>query len=49
MNFKIATDSQDIKTCYKLRDLIFIKEQNVPLERERDAEDDFAVHFLFII
>lgn len=46
MNFKIAKTIDDINICYKLRELIFIKGQNVPIDREKDADDNIAVHFL---
>ncbi len=47
MKVKIA-DINDINICYKLREIIFIKGQNVPPERERDAYDKVATHFLLI-
>jgi len=46
MNFKVAQTPKDISTCYKLREIIFIKGQNVPIDRERDADDNIATHFL---
>lgn len=46
MNIKIAKETNDINTCYKLREIIFIKGQNVSEERERDNLDKIAVHFL---
>lgn len=49
MKFKIAKTAEDINTCYKLREIIFIKEQDVPADRERDIEDDTAEHFLLLI
>lgn len=46
MKFKIAKTLDDIKICHKLREIIFIKEQNVPLSVEKDSKDDSAIHFL---
>jgi len=46
MEVKIAKSSEEIDICYKLRETIFIKEQNVPVNRERDNDDNFAIHFL---
>lgn len=48
MKFKIAQTKNDIKTCYELREIIFIKEQNVPIELERDSKDNIATHFLLL-
>lgn len=48
MKFKIANKPDDIKICHKLREIIFIKEQNVPLSVEKDAKDSLAVHFLLL-
>ncbi len=46
MKVKIAKNIDDINICYKLREIVFIKEQNVPIDRERDEQDKIAVHFL---
>lgn len=46
MKFKIAKTTEDIDTCYKLRETIFIQGQDVPADRERDIEDYSAEHFL---
>ena len=46
MKTKIAKTTEEINICYKLREIIFVQEQNVSIDRERDAEDDIAVHFL---
>lgn len=48
MKFEIAKTKKDIKTCHKLREIIFIKEQNVPVFVEKDSKDDFAIHFLLL-
>ncbi|MEK6958812.1 MAG: GNAT family N-acetyltransferase [archaeon] len=32
--------------CYSIRQIVFIEEQKVPKELERDGKDDAAIHFL---
>lgn len=46
MKIKIAKTIEDINTCHKLREIIFIKEQNVPIFVEKDSKDNIAIHFL---
>jgi predicted GNAT family N-acyltransferase len=36
----------DPTACYALRHTVFVEEQNVPLDLERDALDDSAIHLL---
>ena len=38
--------TQDLKACLKLRFEVFVDEQGVPVEEERDALDDSATHLL---
>ena len=38
--------TDDIKACLALRLMVFVEEQNVPLEYEIDAFDNEATHFL---
>lgn len=38
--------TQDLETCLKLRFEVFVDEQGVPVEEERDALDDSATHLL---
>lgn len=40
----VQTD--DLETCLEIRRRVFIEEQNVPEELERDAYDATAAHFL---
>lgn len=40
------TVTQDLETCYALRHEVFVVEQNVPIEEERDALDATATHLL---
>lgn len=46
MKIKIAKTIEDIKICHELREIIFIKEQNVPISVEKDSKDNIAIHFL---
>lgn len=48
MKFKIAKTKDDIEICHKLRETIFIKEQNVPVSVEKDDKDNLAIHFLLL-
>lgn len=43
---KIVNNIDDINICYQLRETVFVKEQNVPIEEEIDKYDENAVHFL---
>lgn len=38
--------TRDHDTCYALRHEVFVLEQNVPIEEERDALDETATHLL---
>ena len=38
--------TQDLEACLKLRFEVFVDEQGVPIEEERDALDDSATHLL---
>ena len=40
------TRTEDLETCLKLRFEVFVDEQGVPAEIERDAHDDEAIHLL---
>ena len=39
-------ETQDLEACLKLRFEVFVDEQGVPVEEERDALDDSATHLL---
>jgi predicted GNAT family N-acyltransferase len=46
MTFHVAR-SQDLAACLRIRHEVFVVEQNVPIEEERDSHDDTdAIHFL---
>lgn len=49
VNFITATSSEDIEDCFKIRKEVFIDEQNVPHEVERDSLDNKAIHYLLFI
>jgi predicted GNAT family N-acyltransferase len=44
--FKIATTASELEECFRIRELVFIVEQNVPIDIERDEYDATAIHFL---
>lgn len=41
-----ADQADDIAKCLHIRELVFIDEQNVPAELERDGFDDSCIHYL---
>jgi predicted GNAT family N-acyltransferase len=43
---RAAHTAQDMEACFRIREEVFIIEQNVPVELERDEHDDRAVHFI---
>lgn len=45
MTLRIAR-TDDIDACLALRFTVFVEEQGVPEELERDAYDEFAIHLL---
>lgn len=46
LSFKIAENVDDKDICFKLRESVFIQEQNVPVDMERDEDDERATHFI---
>lgn len=42
------TRTDDLQTCLKLRFEVFVDEQGVPAEIERDADDARAIHLLAV-
>ncbi len=47
LNIKIATTPQTKAICYRLRHIVFVEEQRVPVELEIDDHDENgAIHFL---
>jgi predicted GNAT family N-acyltransferase len=43
---RTANTTQDIEQCFRIREDVFIAEQNVPADLERDALDNDALHFM---
>src|SRR3569832_959376 len=41
-----AETTQDIEECFRIREEVFVGEQHVPLELERDEHDGKALHFI---
>jgi predicted GNAT family N-acyltransferase len=48
MIVRIANTDEDIKTCFHIRDEVFVIEQSVPVTREHDEHDRNAIHFLIL-
>lgn len=46
LSFRRAVNPADIQSCMEIRRQVFMDEQNVTLEEERDGLDDQALHFL---
>jgi len=46
INVFLVTTQTDIEECYRIREEVFIREQGVPVELERDLHDKTALHFL---
>ena len=47
MTLVIARTS-DLRTCLDIRYTVFVDEQNVPIEEERDHYDETAIHLLAV-
>jgi predicted GNAT family N-acyltransferase len=45
----LATSTQELENCFKIRSQVFVDEQNVPKDMERDEYDSIAFHFLSFI
>lgn len=46
MHIKIVENVDDMNISYKLRDIVFTQEQNVPAQEDFDGLDEIATHFL---
>lgn len=46
MNFQVTDWESDFKSLTRIRNLVFIQEQNVPIADEWDEYDKTATHFL---
>ncbi|MBT2729335.1 GNAT family N-acetyltransferase [Bacillus sp. ISL-75] len=46
MTVKIVENQKELEDAYSVRKIVFVEEQNVPLEEEIDAYEDEAKHFV---
>ncbi|MFT4412422.1 GNAT family N-acetyltransferase [Fredinandcohnia humi] len=46
MEAKIVTTAKEIEDAYKIRKIVFVDEQNVPIEEEIDQYEDSATHIV---
>ncbi|MBT2697155.1 GNAT family N-acetyltransferase [Bacillus sp. ISL-40] len=46
MTVKIVENQKELEDAYSVRKIVFVDEQNVPLEEEIDAYEDEAEHFV---
>lgn len=44
--YSIITNSKELTDAYKIREIVFINEQNVPRDIELDEFDEGAIHFI---
>jgi len=45
----IISRPEELETAYSIRHTVFVEEQGVPADLERDSYDDGAVHFLALL
>ena len=45
ITIRAARTPQDIEACFRIREQVFIVEQRVPVDLERDEHDSEALHF----
>lgn len=48
MNIKIVTTAQELEEAYRIRKMVFVDEQQVPIEEEIDDLESESIHFLLI-
>jgi predicted GNAT family N-acyltransferase len=46
ITIRAANTTQDIEACFRIREEVFIVEQRVPIDLERDEQDSEALHFI---
>jgi predicted GNAT family N-acyltransferase len=46
ITIRAARTARDIEECFRIREEVFIAEQRVPLDMERDEHDSEALHFI---
>jgi predicted GNAT family N-acyltransferase len=49
ITIKTANTKSEIEECFRLREEVFIIEQSVPVDMERDEHDATALHFLALV
>ena len=46
---RVVTATRDIEECLRIREEVFIVEQSVPVDMERDEHDTKALHFMALV
>jgi len=46
ITIRAASTTEDIDECFRIRAEVFVVEQNVPVDLERDEHDSKALHFI---
>ncbi|UTR11049.1 GNAT family N-acetyltransferase [Evansella sp. LMS18] len=46
MEVRLVTTEQELKDAYEVRKIVFVEEQNVPLEAEMDSHEKDSLHFV---
>src|SRR5699024_1257872 len=46
VNIKVVDTEDEMQAAYRVRNLVFVEEQNVPLELEVDEHENDAIHFV---
>jgi predicted GNAT family N-acyltransferase len=46
ITIRAAKTTQDIEECFRIREEVFVAEQRVPVDMERDEHDSKALHFI---
>jgi predicted GNAT family N-acyltransferase len=46
ITIRAANTRQDKEECFRIREEVFVVEQNVPVDLERDEHDSKALHFI---
>lgn len=48
LQFKLVTNDQELEEAYRIRKVVFVDEQNVPIEEEIDDLESESTHFLLL-
>jgi predicted GNAT family N-acyltransferase len=48
ISFRLATEPQDIEAAFRIRYVVFVEEQGVPVDLEQDDRDDDADHVIAV-